>query len=125
MEKKEVYYSDYLQLDKILDAQAPESNNHGQEAHDETLFIIVHQAYELWFKQILFELDSAIELFAGERIDERNIGIIVARFERVNLIHNLLLEQLPILETMTPLDFLDFRDLLVPASGFQSSPTSS
>ncbi|MEO6819654.1 MAG: tryptophan 2,3-dioxygenase family protein, partial [Ginsengibacter sp.] len=58
MDKPPVYYHDYLQLDKILDAQYPESYKEGNEkAHDEMLFIIIHQAYELWFKQILFELD--------------------------------------------------------------------
>ena len=61
MENKEVYYSSYLQLDKILGAQKPESKLRGQEAHDEMLFIIVHQAYELWFKQILHELNSVVE----------------------------------------------------------------
>ena len=51
-----VYYPDYLQLDKILNAQAPESDKHGVQAHDEMLFIVIHQAYELWFKQILHEV---------------------------------------------------------------------
>lgn len=53
-----VYYGDYLQLPKILNAQATESEKYGPRAHDETLFIIIHQTYELWFKQILHELDS-------------------------------------------------------------------
>ena len=57
-----VYYSSYLQLDKILDAQHTESSKKGIEAHDEMLFIITHQAFELWFKQIMFELDSGISL---------------------------------------------------------------
>lgn len=114
------YYGDYLQLNKLLDAQAPESKRHGQEAHDETLFIIVHQAYELWFKQILHELRDVQRLFSADRIDERALGVAIARFERIRAIQKLLIDQIGILETMTPLDFLDFRDYLIPASGFQS-----
>ena len=61
MENKAVYYADYLQLDKITGAQNPESFKAGQTpAHDEMLFIIIHQAYELWFKQVLFEVNSVI-----------------------------------------------------------------
>lgn len=115
-----VYYFDYLELDALLGAQRPKSVAYGKPAHDETLFIIVHQAYELWFKQILHELDSVIGMFAGERIDEKNIGTAVARFQRVTEIQKLLIDQLRVLETMTPLDFLEFRDMLLPASGFQS-----
>ena len=64
-----MYYSDYLELNKILDAQHPESSKAGNEpAHDEMLFIIVHQAYELWFKQIIHELDSVLEMFQEEII---------------------------------------------------------
>ena len=60
--EKPVYYGDYLQLPKILNAQVPESSKYGKPAHDETLFIIIHQTYELWFKQILHELDSIREI---------------------------------------------------------------
>jgi len=84
------------------------------------LFIIVHQAYELWFKLIIHELDSVIKIFQAESIDEKNIGVAVSRLLRIAEIEKLLIDQLRILETMTPLDFLDFRDYLVPASGFQS-----
>jgi len=63
MEHQPVYYGEYLQLDKIIHAQHPESFKEGKKpAHDEMLFIIIHQAYELWFKQILFELDSVKEI---------------------------------------------------------------
>lgn len=113
-------YSDYLNLKSLLSTQKLKSEANGKPAHDEMLFIIVHQAYELWFKQILYELDSLCDLFKSEQVDEKNIGVAVHRLNRINLIQNLLLEQLPILETMTPLDFLEFRNLLVPASGFQS-----
>ncbi|MCZ7558367.1 MAG: tryptophan 2,3-dioxygenase [Bacteroidia bacterium] len=115
-----VYYSDYLQLDRILQSQDRMSEKHGMPAHDEMLFIIVHQAYELWFKQILFELDSVISILSAERVEETSVGVCVARVQRVIEIQKVLIDQLRILETMTPLDFLDFRDFLFPASGFQS-----
>ncbi|MEZ4806859.1 MAG: tryptophan 2,3-dioxygenase family protein [Flavobacteriales bacterium] len=117
-----VYYPDYLQLDKILGAQAPESDKHGVDAHDEMLFIIIHQAYELWFKQILHEVGSVIDMFKDGHVDDGGgeLNIAVHRLERVNTILGLLVHQMDVMETMTPLDFLDFRDLLRPASGFQS-----
>ena len=117
-----VYYPDYLQLDKILGAQAPESDKHGVKAHDEMLFIIIHQAYELWFKQILHEVDSVAALFADGHVDDNGgeLSVAVHRLRRVHTILGVLVKQIDILETMTPLDFLDFRDLLRPASGFQS-----
>jgi tryptophan 2,3-dioxygenase len=117
-----VYYPDYLQLDKILGAQAPESDKHGVKAHDEMLFIIIHQAYELWFKQVLHEVGSVMEIFADKDVDDNGgeLNIAVHRLQRVKTILDVLVHQMDIMETMTPLDFLDFRDLLRPASGFQS-----
>jgi tryptophan 2,3-dioxygenase len=116
-----IHYQDYLELDKLLDAQHPRSLRvGGQMAHDEMLFIIVHQAYELWFKQIIHELKSIHQIFSSERIEEKNIGVAVHRLNRVNKILKLGVQQIGVLETMTPLDFLDFRDYLFPASGFQS-----
>ena len=115
-----IYYSDYLQLDSLLNSQKPKSEEYGHKAHDEMLFIIVHQAYELWFKQILHEIDSVNGMFRDDVVDERSIGIAVSRLHRVTEIQKLLIEQLRVLETMTPLDFLEFRDFLIPASGFQS-----
>jgi tryptophan 2,3-dioxygenase len=113
-------YHDYLQIDKLLDAQKLESNIQGKPAHDEMLFIIVHQVYELWFKQIITEVESVIQIFSQERVDEKQMDLIVARLQRVVEIQKLLVDQIRIIETMTPLDFLEFRDLLIPASGFQS-----
>ncbi|HXT01457.1 MAG TPA: tryptophan 2,3-dioxygenase family protein [Elusimicrobiota bacterium] len=118
--RKPVYYGGYLELDKLLDAQRPLSGNGKRAAHDEMLFIITHQAYELWFKQILHELDSVLEDFSGKTVPESAVGRAVARLSRVVEIQKLLVDQLRVLETMTPLDFLDFRDALTPASGFQS-----
>ncbi|WP_026375548.1 tryptophan 2,3-dioxygenase family protein [Aestuariibacter salexigens] len=115
-----VYYGDYLQLDRLLSAQRPESSKYGETAHDETLFIIVHQAYELWFKQILHELNSVIDVFARTEVKDQELTTVVHRLKRVISIQQLLNDQISIMETMTPQDFLEFRDYLVPASGFQS-----
>lgn len=117
---KPVYYADYLALDRLLDAQAPRSRIKGRPAHDEMLFIITHQAYELWFKQILHELDAVLADFSAPAVPEHRVPAAVAHLHRVVEIQNLLVDQLKVLETMTPLDFLDFRDVLTPASGFQS-----
>lgn len=117
-----VYYPDYLQLDKILDAQALESAKQGAPAHDEMLFIIIHQSYELWFKQVLHEVGSVMALFADGHVDDNagELSVAVHRLGRVHTILQVLVKKIDILETMTPLDFLDFRDMLRPASGFQS-----
>jgi tryptophan 2,3-dioxygenase len=115
-----VYYADYLKLDTLLAAQVPESARQGAPAHDEMLFIVVHQAYELWFRQILHELDRIQADFARTPLADEHLGRIVHGLDRINEILKLLIQQLDVLETMTPLDFLDFRDLLMPASGFQS-----
>lgn len=115
-----LYYWDYLGLEHLLSAQNPRSDVGGRSAHDELLFITVHQAYELWFKQILHELDDAVHIMNAGHIPEHAMGRVADRLERITAIQRLLLEQLTVLETMTPLDFLDFRDALVPASGFQS-----
>ena len=120
MKSEKISYGKYLQLDKILDSQALKSLEHGNEVHDEMLFIIIHQTYELWFKQILHELDSVIDMFKGNYVQEENTGIVIARLGRIIEIQKLLIDQVGILETMTPMDFLEFRDLLTPASGFQS-----
>lgn len=118
----EFHYSDYLQLDKILAAQRPESDRRGQPAHDEMLFIVIHQAYELWFKQLLQETESVIGIMQGPSLDDNSpeLQTIVHRLERCATILGVLVHQIDIMETMNPMDFLDFRDMLRPASGFQS-----
>ncbi len=122
--KGPVYYSDYLELPKLLDSQKPLSRKHQTstqpESHDEMLFIIVHQAFELWFKQIIHELDSMISDFSESYLPDQKLGVINQRLKRIIEIQTLLVPHLNILETMTPMDFLEFRDLLIPASGFQS-----
>jgi tryptophan 2,3-dioxygenase len=119
-----VYYGDYLQLEKLLDAQLPLSRKHADaangECHDEMLFIVVHQVYELWFKQILHDLDGILKTFNQTFVPESELSSVVQRLSRIKNIQALLIGQFDVLETMTPMDFLEFRDLLIPASGFQS-----
>src|SRR6201981_1572091 len=105
-------YTTYLDLEKLLTLQKPRSS---PPEHDETLFIIIHQTYELWFKQLLHEFDkirgnfSAGDLFGA-----------IHTFKRVRTIMKVLVAQIDILETMTPSSFSSFRDRLETASGFQS-----
>nr|AAY32933.1 tryptophan 2,3-dioxygenase [Azumapecten farreri] len=113
-------YGEYLQLPSLLKCQSMTSAEAGKPVHDEHLFIITHQAYELWFKQILFELDSVREIFTAPVLDEGKARHINNRLSRITLILKLLVDQFLILETMTPLDFLEFRTHLATASGFQS-----
>ena len=117
-----MHYSDYLELDKILGAQHPESDRLGQPAHDEMLFIVIHQAYELWFHQLLFETESVIDILGQPALNDNSpqLQTIVHRLSRCATILKVLVHQIDIMETMTPMDFLDFRDKLRPASGFQS-----
>lgn len=115
-----VNYADYLKVDKIISLQSPKSIEYGKPAHDEMLFIIIHQVYEMWFKQILWEVDSVLNVFSQPSIDESDMLKMVSRLQRVIEIQKLLIQQVNVLETMTPMDFLEFREFLYPASGFQS-----
>lgn len=117
-----VHYHDYLQLDKILNAQLPESSKLGMPAHDEMLFIVIHQAYELWFKQLHHEADAVVGIMAKPALNDNSpeLQTVVHRLNRCVTILRVLVNQIDIMETMTPMDFLDFRDMLRPASGFQS-----
>ncbi|HUN28250.1 MAG TPA: tryptophan 2,3-dioxygenase family protein [Alphaproteobacteria bacterium] len=105
-------YGSYLKVDELLGLQAPLSR---PEHHDEMLFIIIHQVYELWFKQLLHELDATIEA-----LDRDALLRVSKYFRRVHTIQRLLESQVDVLETMTPQEFNAFRDNLNPASGFQS-----
>lgn len=118
-EEAGMLYGEYLMLDKVLGAQRLLSEKNKEPVHDEHLFIITHQAYELWFKQIIFELDSIRNIFS-EVLEETQTLEILKRLNRIVLILKVLVDQVMILETMTPLDFMDFRNYLRPASGFQS-----
>jgi tryptophan 2,3-dioxygenase len=118
----EMHYGDYLQLGKILDAQYPESWRRNEPAHDEMLFIIIHQTYELWFKQLLFETASVNAIMAKPTLNDNSpeLQTVVHRLSRCVSIMKVLVHQIDVMETMTAMDFLDFRDMLRPASGFQS-----
>ena len=105
-------YNDYLRVQELIELQTLRSS---PAHHDELLFITVHQAYELWFKQILHEIDATLRLMNEDRIGEA-----ASAMKRVVEIEKLLITQIHILETMSPISFLGFRDELNPASGFQS-----
>ena len=105
-------YASYLDLEELLSLQKPRSS---PPEHDETLFIIIHQTYELWFKQLLHEFDKIKRDFsAGDLFGA------IHTFKRVRTIMKVLVAQIDILETMTPSSFSSFRDRLETASGFQS-----
>src|SRR5919205_812628 len=111
-EKPPLSYNKYLRVQDLINLQDCLSD---PAHHDELLFITVHQAYELWFKQILHELDAAIQFLEEDRLPAATRAV-----NRIVDIEKLLLQQIHILESMTPISFLAFRDQLNPASGFQS-----
>ncbi len=113
-------YWDYLSLDKLLALQGGLEGDEASMVPDELLFIIVHQAYELWFKMVLRELRETVSLFLQGPVDEATIPHVVHHLRRVGQILRLAVEQFHIIETLTPQDFLGFREKLMPASGFQS-----
>ncbi|WP_340539851.1 tryptophan 2,3-dioxygenase [Nocardioides sp. GXZ039] len=112
-------YGSYLRLPTLLDAQHLESD---PPAHDELLFITIHQVYELWFKQLLHEVTAARDtmLRAGQPGAGGDLWRAQHLLSRVHVIERVLVQQVDVLETMTPQDFLEFRQRLAPASGFQS-----
>jgi tryptophan 2,3-dioxygenase len=107
---KSVTYTSYLALEEILGAQRPKSDE-----HDEILFIVVHQVYELWFKQLIHELR-----YLQAMLEEGNDARAFSTFKRLLTILKLVVQQLDVIETMTPVQFLTFRELLESSSGFQS-----
>ena len=109
-------YGSYLRLPQLLDAQHLESD---PPAHDELLFITIHQVYELWFKQLLHEVAAARDAMSGG-IEGGRLWWAQHLLARVHVIERVLVQQVDVLETMTPQDFLEFRQRLAPASGFQS-----
>lgn len=115
-----IHYQNYLKVNELLELQKLRSEELGKPAHEEMLFIIVHQVYEMWFKQIIHELKSVIAFFDDKEVVESSLSVAIGRLNRVEKILKLMVEQISIMETMTPLDFLDFRNYLFPASGFQS-----
>jgi tryptophan 2,3-dioxygenase len=113
MTKPKLTYGSYLRVPELLALQQPEGV---PPHHDEMLFIVIHQVHELWFKQLLHELG----LVRAELLEGRALQAIKT-FKRVHAIMRVLVEQIDVLETMTPQDFNAFRNLLKPASGFQST----
>jgi tryptophan 2,3-dioxygenase len=109
-ESAAVTYGSYLQVDQLLELQKPRSDE-----HDEILFIVIHQVYELWFREMLHELDRVMLL-----LREGNGAKAQHTLKRILTILKVLVAQVDILETMTPLEFLTFRNRLAAASGFQS-----
>jgi len=107
-----VTYGSYLRIDELLALQQPRSA--GPE-HDELLFIVIHQVYELWFKEVLHECDRVVRLLTGDDLPRAQHTL-----KRILTILKVMVAQLDILETMTPLEFLSFRERLAAASGFQS-----
>jgi tryptophan 2,3-dioxygenase len=105
-------YAGYLQLDRLLSAQNPLSS---PPHHDEMLFIVQHQTSELWLKLLIHELSAAVEHLRGDRVWQ--FGKVVARCKRVL---DQLTAQWSVLETLTPSEYMEFRDILGPSSGFQS-----
>src|SRR6058998_2088783 len=106
-----ITYADYLKLDRLLSAQQPLS-----DLHDETLFIVIHQTMELWMKELLHELRLAIQLVGEDRFAEAYKAM--ARISRIQAVMTLSWD---VLSTLTPVDYLKFRDVLGTSSGFQSS----
>lgn len=113
-------YWDYLRLDSLLDLQGGLESDEAQLMPDELHFIIVHQTFELWFKLSLRELRLARDHLAAPRVPEETIPYVVHHLRRVSAILELAVQQFAVMETLTPQDFLAFRDKLIPASGFQS-----
>ena len=109
-EGRKLSYGTYLNIARLLDLQKGLS-----QEHDELLFIVAHQVYELWFKVVLFELEAT-----RDRIDADDVFFARHYLQRVHVIERVLVEQIEVLETMSPQDFLAFRSQLAPASGFQS-----
>jgi tryptophan 2,3-dioxygenase len=110
-------YGSYLRLEELLNAQHLESE---PVAHDELLFITIHQVYELWFKQLLHEATAARDAMLDSSDDSNRLWWAQHLLQRMHVVERVLVQQIDVLETMTPQDFLQFRQTLAPASGFQS-----
>lgn len=120
MEPKRPTYWDYLHLDELLSLQSGLEEDESELASDELHFIVVHQVYEMWFKLVLRELREARDHLAAPRVAEETVPYVVHHLRRVTRIFELMVHQWSVMETLTPQDFLAFRDKLIPASGFQS-----
>lgn len=113
-------YGNYLRLEEILGLQEGPADYSPAPCNNEKHFIIVHQAFELWFKLVLTELKQVHKLMSSEQIDENSMPIIVHHLKRVSAVFDLMSQQWKVMETLTPQDFLSFRDRLGTSSGFES-----
>ncbi len=114
-------YWDYIRVEELLDLQGGLGGDEAQISNDEVLFITVHQVFELWFKLALRELRSARDLFTAPRVDEQELSGVVRSLARVVTIFQRAVGHFELVETLTTRDYLEFRDKLMPASGFQSA----
>ncbi len=113
-------YGNYLRLDELLNLQSGPEGHLPAPCNDEMHFIIVHQAFELWFKLINRELEESLQLMNASEVSEENIPKVVHHLERCSEIFRLMADQWKVMETLTPQDFLAFRDRLGTSSGFES-----
>ena len=113
-------YQNYLDLNQLLSCQKPKSVGSKNPIHDEWLFIIIHQIYELWFKQILLDLESIIEIFYRGVLNEEQMALSLSRMERIITIEKVMIEQVGVIKRISFSDFLEFRKFLSSASALQS-----
>ena len=118
--ERRMTYGGYLRLEDLLQLQEGPEGYSPSPCNDETHFIIVHQAFELWFKLILSELKSAHQILNSDKVDEKVMPKLVHHLERVTSIFNLMSQQWKVMETLAPQEFLAFRDRLGTSSGFES-----
>ncbi|EYF04035.1 tryptophan 2,3-dioxygenase family protein [Chondromyces apiculatus] len=114
-------YWDYIRVEDLLTLQGGMGRDESQLGNDEVMFIVVHQVYELWFKLVLRELTTARDLFMKEPVPDNELAAAVRSFRRVVTIFQQAVNHFQVMETMTTRDYLEFRDQLIPASGFQSA----
>jgi tryptophan 2,3-dioxygenase len=114
-------YWEYIRVEELLALQGGFDNDETKVNDDETLFIVVHQIYELWFKLVLRELSTARDIFRQNPVPDIQLATATRRFKRVITIFEQAISHFKVMETLTTRDYLEFRDRLIPASGFQSA----
>lgn len=120
-ERKTATYWDYIRVEDLLGLQGGLNNDESTLGNDEVLFIVVHQVYELWFKLVIRELESVKNLLLRNPVPEQDISSAVQKLERCGEIFRVASDHFRVIETISTRDYLDFRDKLFPASGFQSA----
>src|SRR5262245_41677415 len=114
-------YWEYVKVEELLALQGGDLGDESKLANDEVLFIVVHQVYELWFKLILRELTAARDIFRKNPVPDVDLNLATRSFKRVVTIFEQAIQHFRVMETLTTRDYLEFRDRLIPASGFQSA----